>query len=257
MVPEGVLRSIIIDVIVLCHIRSVLSLALSVILGMKSMTAQDIVPRKSTNDIPLDSISKPKSNGNGGKETDKDLETMFYPIVPSIYTMFPGSMKTLAEAEYYRKPYSQVLYASKYVPNVNGHMISQIRYYYHTDGNRIVSSSQEYYDFVHNKVEAYSDTLTLLVIPPTKAPIKWVEHKQGESYSCVAKYIYLLSNGMKHKVVKIEKTKIGKSKQVEWEYWKPLFGRILSYVKIGNGKPIVTERIKVRGMGGTVTEIPM
>ena len=62
---------------------------------------------------------------------------------------------------------------------------------------------------------------------------------------------------MKRKVVKIEKTKYGNRKQVEWEYWMPYFGRILSYVKFGNDKPVVTERIKMPGLGATIKEIPM
>ena len=144
-----------------------------------------------------------------------------------------------------------MLYCSKDVPRVAGQIISMIKYYYHEKNNRIVSTFQEYNNFVHNKVEAYNDTITLLAIPSSKETIKWVEHKQGESYSCVAKYIYILTNGMKRKVVKIEKTKYGNKKQVEWEYWMPYFGRILSYVKFGNDKPVVTERIKMPGLGAS------
>ena len=225
--------------------------------GIVKAIAQDQEPKKSANDHPLDSVFNSQSKDNGEQEQNSDLDMMFYPGIQSIYIAYPGSLKVSVEGEYVRRPYDQVLYCSKYVPRVGGQIISRINYYYHTKNNRIVSTFQEYYDFVHNKVEAYKDTITLLAIPSSKEPIKWVEHKQGGSYSCVAKYIYILNNGMKRKVVKVEKTKKRNKKQVEWEYWMPYFGRILSYVKFGNDKPVVTERIKMPGLGATIKEIPM
>ena len=225
--------------------------------GIVKAIAQDQEPKKSANDHPLDSVFNSQSKDNGEQEQNSDLDMMFYPGIQSIYIAYPGALRISVEAEYIRRPYDQVLYCSKYVPRVDGQIISMIKYYYHEKNNRIVSTFQEYNNFVHNKVEAYNDTITLLAIPSSKETIKWVEHKQGENYSCVAKYIYILTNGMKRKVVKIEKTKYGNKKQVEWEYWMPYFGRILSYVKFGNDKPVVTERIKMPGLGATIKEIPM
>ena len=96
--------------------------------GIVKAIAQDHEPKKSANDHPLDSVFNSQSKDNGGKEQNTDLDMMFYPGIQSIYIAYPGALRISVEAEYIRRPYDQVLYCSKYVPRVDGQIISMIKY---------------------------------------------------------------------------------------------------------------------------------